>query len=87
VAVRTVAAARAQSAGGELIELVLRPADAYAALPARAGGLSASLAVAFSAIGRPPLSQSLQVTFLRKVHASHARRHARSSRGRRRSRR
>ncbi len=77
-ALRTVAsaagAARAQE--GELVALVLRPAAAYASLAQRAGGLSANVTLRFSALGRPPLSESLPVTFLSRAHAARRVKHA-----------
>ena len=86
VAMRTVASAHSSvAAGTELLALVLRPHKAYAGLAARAGGLSATLTLSFSAAGHPALRQLLQITFLNKAaprHPAHARRSSRRRHGR-----
>ena len=53
---------------GEIATVVVRLGTAYAGLAARNGGLSAVLAISFSAPGHPTLRQSLRVNFARKQH-------------------
>jgi hypothetical protein len=90
LATRTVASRRT-SAGAEsegLIAVTLTLAPAYSSLASRAGGLTASVRVTFSAPGHPPLQASLPVTFLRTARTARAKGHAsgRRARGRRASR-
>ncbi len=74
VAERGVAAARTSIAGGEggLVELTLTLAPSYRALASRAGGLSATASVVFTAPGRPSLRESVAVSFLSKTRRSRA---------------
>ena len=81
VAKRLIArAARSVTAAEEPVALVLRLASPYRALALKPGGLSATLSISFSAIGRPSLHQSLVVSFARVAHAS--RHHAHGARRR-----
>ena len=70
VLTRTVATATklARAGGGELVVLALTLAKPYAALAARAEGLSAGVSLTFTAPGRPALRQSIEVTFRRTIH-------------------
>jgi hypothetical protein len=74
------------SEGGELVTIVLRLGRSYSALASVRGGLSASVSLSFTAGGHPTLHESIEVTFLRKLHAVRAHR-GRSSVTRRRGRR
>jgi len=72
--------------GGELAALALRLAKPYAALASQRGGLSAAVALAFTASGHAALHQSIEVMFLRTIHPprssgkGHAATHRRRSR-------
>ncbi|HXA55156.1 MAG TPA: hypothetical protein VNV37_09835, partial [Solirubrobacteraceae bacterium] len=89
VATRTIAAAsmRTGAASEEPVVLVLKPTGQYAAFTARAGGLSASVSLTFTASGHPRLHASVAVSFLRTAkpsahaHGAAARRRARGARG------
>jgi short subunit fatty acids transporter len=72
IEVRAVAnaGATARAAGGELVTLVLRLANPYAALASAHGGLSATAQVVFAAPGEPTLHQTLSITFTRTASAS-----------------
>lgn len=60
------------SAEGGLMTLRLTLPSSYSALASRAGGLSATATVTFSAAGHASLSQSLAVTFVRTARPAHA---------------
>ncbi|HTQ68969.1 MAG TPA: hypothetical protein VMI13_09800 [Solirubrobacteraceae bacterium] len=80
VTTRTVASAHSSVAPNtERLMLVLRPQRAYAGLAARAGGLSATVAISFAAARHAVLRQVLQVTFLKKVHSGRTRHAGKSS--------
>lgn len=86
VATRVVASATRNVPDGEgPATLLLRLARPYGALASRRGGLPATLAVAFSALGEPTLRESLEVAFARTAHAARRRGHgARATHGKRR---
>jgi hypothetical protein len=68
VLTRTVAASRQlHEAGAGLSTITLAPGSKYSPLAARAGGLSATTNVTFTAPGRPTLHESVAVTFVRKA--------------------
>jgi hypothetical protein len=57
----------ALASGGGLGSLMLTLSPAYRSLAARAGGLSATVGVTFTAAGHPTLRQSIAVAFLEKA--------------------
>jgi len=69
VAMRTVASAskRSSSASGGLITLTLTLSSRYRALANARGGMSANVALVFTAAGHPTLKLSVPVTFLHKI--------------------
>jgi hypothetical protein len=67
VATRTVATRTARTGGVGLVTLTLEPASRYRSLARRRGGLSASIAIAFSAPGHPTLHATIPATFLRRA--------------------
>jgi hypothetical protein len=76
VAIRNVATAnKVVTAGaGGLMELTLTLAPGYRALASRAGGLSGTADILFSARGHSTLRQSIAISFLRRTKASRAKR-------------
>jgi hypothetical protein len=68
--------------GSGLFELTLSLGARYRSLASRAGGLSGTAEVSFSAPGHATIHESLDITFLAKAAPSHAKK-ARSSKGRR----
>jgi hypothetical protein len=55
-------------------QLVLTPPARFHSLAERSNGLSASARITFSAAGHPRLTETIAVTFLRRVPAQRARR-------------
>jgi hypothetical protein len=58
---------RALASGGGVSDLLLTLAPSYRSLATRAGGLSATVSVTFSAAGHPTLRESVAVTFIAKA--------------------
>jgi hypothetical protein len=85
VVMRQVAAAAkaVPGSGGGLASLRLLAAPRYRALAARRGGLSASVAVTFTALGHKPLRARITVAFVRTLrwHEAHSSRRAAAGRG------
>ena len=73
VATRTVAVAGAYPASDGLLALTLKLAKPYASLASARGGLSASVNLAFTALGHPTLYQRIDVTFVRTIRVPPAR--------------
>lgn len=69
---RVASAATAVGANADgLVTLTLRLARGYSALAARSGGLSTAAKIVFQAPGRPVLSQSVEVSFVRRTKPAH----------------
>jgi hypothetical protein len=70
VATRTLATRAAPAKAAGLTTLTLALAPRYGALARKPGGVSATVAVSFSAPGQKTLSESVPVTFVRTSHSS-----------------
>jgi hypothetical protein len=69
VAIRAVATKAVSANGAGLVVLTLTLSHHYAVLASKRGGLSASVALTFTAAGQPTLKESVPATFVRTLRA------------------